>query len=84
MTEQSAWHVNDVVAYDLMREAANTVQAHLIERARAGDTTAITELADVRRTTLAIDGYDRDAVDEHTRLLRQRETELSSPAADGD
>jgi hypothetical protein len=81
--EQSMWHVNDVVAYDLMREASTTVQARLIELACVGDTTATDELVDIRRTTLAVDGYDRAAVDAYTRQLQQRDSELARSAADG-
>lgn len=81
--EQSTWHVNDVVAYDLMRETSANVQARLIELARVDDPTATDELVDIRRTTLAVDGYDRAAVDAYTRLLQQRDAELTRSAADG-
>lgn len=81
--EQSMWHVNDVIAYDLMREASNSVQARLIDLARHGDAAAAGEVADVRHATLAVDGYDRAAVDGQTRQLQQRETELAQAATDG-
>jgi hypothetical protein len=80
--EQSLWHVNDVVAYDLMRETANSVQARLIDLARNGDMAAARELAEVRRATLAVDGYDRAAVDAYMQHLRQRDTELAQAAHD--
>lgn len=81
--EQSMWRVNDIVAYDVMRELSASVQARLIDRLRAGDESARTELLEVRRTTLAVDGYDRSAVDEFTQQIQGRDTELAQ-AAPGD
>jgi len=71
------WHVNDVVAYDVMRELASSVQARLLDRVRAGDESARTDLLEVRRTTRAVDGYDRSAVDAFTQQLQSRDTELA-------
>ena len=81
-TEQSLWHVNDVVAYDVMRELAGSVQSRLLELARDGDESARAELIDLRRSTIAVDGYDRAAVEAFMRRLQQRETELASATAD--
>lgn len=75
-----AWHVNDVVAYDLMREAATRVQALLIA---AHHDSAADEMLEVRRATLAIDGFDRAAVDAHIKTLEQRERQLAQLAVDG-
>lgn len=80
---QSMWHVNDVVAYDVMRELSSSVQARLLDRIRAGDESARTELLEVRRTTRAVDGYDRSVVDAFTQQLQGRDTELAQ-AAPGD
>jgi hypothetical protein len=82
--EQSMWRVNDIVAYDLMRELANSVQARLVERVRQGDESAHTELLEVRRTTNAVDGYDRAAVDQYAQHLQVRDAELAvaAPRAD--
>ena len=80
--DRATWHVNDVVAYDLMRELSSAVQARLIRNERHGDTTARAELLDVRHATLAIDGYDRSAVDAYTQQLQRREAELVQAAAD--
>lgn len=79
--EQSMWRVNDVVAYDVMRELAGSVQARLVERLRQGDGSARTELVDVRRATLAVDGYDRAAVDQYAQQLRLRDAELALAAS---
>jgi hypothetical protein len=82
-TQQAKWRVNDVVAYDLMRELASSVQAHLIDQIRRGDTSARNELLQTRRGTLAVNGYDRAAVDAHTQQLQQRDTELAAAATHG-
>jgi hypothetical protein len=81
--EQSMWRVNDIVAYDVMRELSASLQARLLDRLREGDESARIELLEVRRATLAVDGYDRSAVDALTRQLQGRDTELAQ-AAPGD
>ena len=53
--QQSRWRVNDIVAYDVMRELSGSVQARLLERVRSGDDSARAELLEVRRTTLGVD-----------------------------
>ena len=78
--EPSMWRVNDIVAYDVMRELSASVQARLIERVRDGDPSARTELLDVRRITLAVDGYDRTAVDAFSQQIQARDTELAQAA----
>lgn len=63
--KNSHWRVNDVVAYDRMREdtvnafalLANAIQ---IDGQRADDARA--ELASVRDDVLSVDAYDRAAV----------------------
>lgn len=77
------WRVNDIVAYDVMRELASSVQARLIDQVRDGDESARTELLAVRRNTLAVDGYDRSAVDVFMQHLQGRDAELAQ-AASGD
>ena len=74
---QSMWHVNDVVAYDVMRELSISVQARLVERLRGGDDAARTELLGVRHDTLQLDGYDRVRVDSYTQQLQQRDDDLA-------
>ncbi|HRP99125.1 MAG TPA: hypothetical protein PK781_01545 [Terrimesophilobacter sp.] len=75
--EQAMWHINDVVAYDAMRELSSNVQALLLGRQRDGDPTAHVELLELRRTTLAVDGYDRAAVDAFAQQLRVRADDLT-------
>lgn len=81
--EQSMWRVNDVVAYDVMRELSSSVQARLIDRVRDGDESARAELLEVRSATLAVDGYDRSTVDAFTQELEGRDTELAQAAPGG-
>ncbi|MGC5173339.1 hypothetical protein ACLQ2Q_22075 [Microbacterium sp. DT81.1] len=79
MANLSAWRVNDVVAYEVMREVAGTLTAHLWNVARSGGERAVDarrELAQVRSELLAVDGYDRRAVDALTARLRARTPEL--------
>ena len=66
--EQSLWHVNDVVAYDAMRELASTVQARLIHLERQGDPAARAELIEVRRATLAVDDFTQQLTRRHMEL----------------
>ncbi len=75
--EQSMWHVNDVVAYDLMREVSASVQARLLDRIQRGDESARAELRDVRHVTMHLDGYDRAKVDAYTQQLQLRAAGLA-------
>lgn len=75
--QDSMWRVNDIVAYDLMRELSSSLQARLVERVSQGDEPARAELLDVRRATCSIDGYDRAAVDLYAQQLQLREAELA-------
>lgn len=83
MTQAAEWRVNDTVAYDVMRETAATLTAHLLRIARADgpdSDTARAELAEVRRAVLAVNGFDRAAVDAHTSQLLARIAQLSGAA----
>ena len=71
------WRVNDIVAYDVMRENSSSVQARLLDRIRGGDETALAELLEVGHNTLPLDGYDRASVEAYTQQLQLRETELA-------
>lgn len=75
--QQSMWHVNDIVAYDVMRELSSSVQARLLDRIRAGDDSARAELFEVRQGTIHLDGYDRASVDAYIQQLQQRDDELA-------
>ena len=74
----SPWRVNDVVAYDLMREAAARAMALLSAAAQSGDpgADARRELARLRREVLAVDAYDRAAVAAVSARIDQRIREL--------
>jgi len=71
----SGWRVNDVVAYEAMRESATTLTALLLRaansRALAPDDVLV-ELAELRRDVLAVDGYNRDAVSALTERITGR------------
>ena len=75
--EQSMWHVNDVVAYDVMSAISGSLQARLLDRIQRGDESARTELRDVRLATTRLDGYDRAKVDAYTQQLQLRDVELA-------
>ena len=74
----SPWRVNDVVAYDLMREAAARAMALLSAAAQSGDSDADArdELARLRREVLAVDAYDRAVVAAVAARIDQRIREL--------
>lgn len=80
----SPWRVNDVVRYDLMREAAARAMALLSAAAQSGesgdsDADARRELARLRREVLAVDAYDRAAVAAVAARIDQRTRELEGP-----
>lgn len=74
----SAWRVNDVVAYEAMRESATTLTALLLGVASSVDATA--ELAQLRSEVLGVDGYDRAAVVALATRISERILELSESA----
>lgn len=67
----SPWRVNDVVAYDRMRETATTVFA-LLHAASQRE-----ELLRLRREVLTLDAYDRAAVAALSARLQTRLRDLS-------
>jgi len=71
----SAWRVNDVVAYDVMRESATTLTALLLESVT--DDAGVAELAELRRAVLNVDGYDRVQVGALASSINYRIAELS-------
>lgn len=79
----SPWRVNDVVAYDLMREAAARAMALLCAAAQSGDSGAEArrELARLRREVLAVDAYDRAAVAAVSARIDQRIRELEGQSS---
>lgn len=72
--EPSEWRVNDAVAYEVLRETAGLLTALLLARSRSnpGDHEARRELENHRRELLAVDGFDRKAVDRLTIRLSVR------------
>jgi len=71
--------VNDVVAYDAMKEVATTLTALLFasgDHGSAGSDSVRAELADLRQDVLTVDGYDRGAVAELAVRIRDRVTQL--------
>lgn len=82
---RSAWRPDDIVAYEEMRDLAISVQSLLIARARQDNGLAIgarAEATQIRCDTLAIDGFDRKAVDARTRRLALRLLELRAEERD--
>lgn len=81
----TSWHVNDTVAYDSMQERHTMLTYLLITLARtASDTDAAVlrdEMVRWKNDTLAVDGYDRRAIDEHTALIDARVQELTAQPA---
>lgn len=75
----TAWRVNDVVAYDRMRESASALTSLLLQSSSAtteepSDVRA--ELAQLRHDLLSLDGYDRVAVGDLAARIDNRIAEL--------
>jgi hypothetical protein len=56
------WRVGDAIAYEQMRQLSDL----LVSRLRVDDTARALE---VRRQSLSVDGFDRDAIDKRAREL---------------
>lgn len=76
----SAWRVNDVVAYEAMRESA-TLLTNLLLRSSIEDTgpsaAALSELRQLYRDILDVDGHDRAAVNSLADRIAVRVAELT-------
>lgn len=75
----TAWRVNDVVAYDRMRESASALTSLLLQSSSAATADcsgARTELAQLRHVLLSLDGYDRVAVADMAARIDNRIAEL--------
>lgn len=74
------WRVDDVVAYDVMRESA-TVLTSLILGVPGDDQSqtdrAVTEVIELQNSVAAVDGHDRNAVAELHEIIADRITSLS-------
>lgn len=76
----SAWRVNDVVAYDLMRESATTLTSLLLQPTDSDSSVsdaAREEAVHLRRDVLHVDGFDRAAVTALSARIDARIRELS-------
>lgn len=79
----SAWRASDAVAYDEMREAANDAIASLLRLSNEGamlPSTAVAQVAAIRRELFRIDGYERAAVDVARETFDAQATHLDSPS----
>ncbi len=80
-----SWRTNDTVAYDKMQERHTMLTHLLVNSARsAADPDAAAglraEMIRWKDDTLAVDGYDRQAIDTHAARIETRIQELSAPA----
>lgn len=74
---QSAWRVNDAIAYDEMRERASALASELLRRARQGGA-SLDSVISLRAQANAVDGFDRAAVDRLTAELESRGSNVAS------
>ncbi|MGC5224886.1 hypothetical protein ACPW96_20165 [Micromonospora sp. DT81.3] len=80
--QRSAWRPNDVVAYEAMRDAANTAIALLLRLSGDGailPSQVHSEAASIRRQLFQVDGYDRDGVNAARVAFEERIATLSGP-----
>lgn len=80
-----SWRTNDTVAYDKMQERHTMLTHLLVNSARsAADPDAAAglraEMIRWKDDTLAVDGYDRQAIDTHAARIESRIQELSARA----
>lgn len=80
-----SWRTNDTVAYDKMQERHTMLTHLLVNSARsAADPAAAAglraEMIRWKDDTLAVDGYDRQAIDTHAARIETRIQELSARA----
>lgn len=80
-----SWRTNDTVAYDKMQERHTMLTHLLVNNARsAADPDAAAglraEMIRWKDDTLAVDGYDRQAIDTHAARIETRIQELSARA----
>lgn len=78
--ERSAWRANDIVAYDAVREAANLAIAAVLRLADEGailHDRAVAEASVILRELLAVDAFDRPALDSLLERFRKRAAEYS-------
>lgn len=72
---QSSWRVGDGVAYEHLRRALDTATQAILERAiDAPSPGLVSQITELRREVLAVDGFDREAID---RLRAELEARLT-------
>lgn len=77
----SAWRVNDAVAYEAMRESATLLTSLLLQASvvySGPSATAISELQQLQRDVLDVDGHDRQAVNALADRIAIRIAELTA------
>jgi hypothetical protein len=78
VAQSSPWRVNDVVAYERMRDASTTLTALLLARTPQQEPgTALADVMALRCEVLEVDGYDRAAVTELAARIDRRIAELA-------
>lgn len=80
MARISAWRINDAVAYEAMRESATLLTSLLLQSSieRSGrSAAALSELQQLQRDILDVDGHDRAAVNLLADRIAVRITELT-------
>jgi len=76
----SAWRVNDAVAYEAIRESATLLTSLLLQSSieRSGPSApALSELQQLQRDILDVDGHDRAAVNSLADRIAVRIAELT-------
>ena len=76
----STWRANDIVAYEAMRESANSLTAILLRTSPSDPATpssAELEIRQLRDAVLRVDGYDRAAVSALASQISNRVAELT-------
>lgn len=79
MADISAWRVNDVVAFEAMRESATMLTALLLQRTPGGQQAlshAIDEVTTLRVSVLNTDSDDRAAVSRLAKSIDRRIVQL--------
>lgn len=76
----SAWRVNDAVAYEAMRESATLLTSLLLQssiESSEPSAAALSELQQLHRDILDVDGHDRAAVNSLADRIALRIAELT-------
>lgn len=80
MARISAWRVNDAVAYEAMRESATLLTSLLLQssiESSGPSAAALSELQQLHRDILDVDGHDRVALNSLADRIAVRTAELT-------